>query len=36
MTAPLPPLPTGEYHIQWTTMTRDGHKVKGEVAFKIR
>jgi methionine-rich copper-binding protein CopC len=36
MTAPLPPLSTGEYHIQWTTMTRDGHKVKGEVAFKIK
>jgi methionine-rich copper-binding protein CopC len=36
MTAPLPPLSAGEYHIQWTAMTRDGHKVKGEVAFKVK
>jgi len=36
MTAALPPLSAGEYHIQWTTMTRDGHKVKGEVVFKVR
>lgn len=36
MTAPLPPLSAGEYHIQWSTMTRDGHKAKGEVAFKVK
>jgi methionine-rich copper-binding protein CopC len=36
MTAPLPPLSTGEYHVQWTTMTRDGHKVKGELSFKLK
>jgi methionine-rich copper-binding protein CopC len=36
MTAPLPPLPAGEYHIQWTAMTHDGHKVKGEVAFTVK
>ena len=36
MTAPLPALSTGEYHIQWSTMTRDGHKTKGEVKFKVK
>ena len=36
MTAPLPPLSAGEYHIQWTAMTHDGHKVKGEVAFTVK
>jgi methionine-rich copper-binding protein CopC len=36
MTAPLPALSSGEYHIQWSTMTHDGHKVKGEVTFKVK
>jgi copper resistance protein C len=36
MTAPLPALSSGEYHIQWSTMTHDGHKAKGEVAFKVK
>lgn len=36
MAAPLPQLPAGEYHIHWTAMTHDGHKVKGDVAFKVR
>lgn len=36
MTAPLPALSAGEYHIQWATMTHDGHKAKGEVAFKVK
>jgi methionine-rich copper-binding protein CopC len=36
MSAPLPPLSAGEYHIQWSTMTHDGHKVKGEVTFKVK
>jgi copper resistance protein C len=36
MTAPLPALAAGEYHIQWLAMTRDGHKVKGEVTFKVK
>ena len=36
MTAPLPQLATGEYRIQWSTMTHDGHKVKGEVTFKVK
>jgi methionine-rich copper-binding protein CopC len=36
MAAPLPALSTGEYHIQWTAMTHDGHKVKGDVTFKVK
>jgi methionine-rich copper-binding protein CopC len=36
MTAPLPALSSGDYRIQWSTMTHDGHKVKGEVAFKVK
>jgi methionine-rich copper-binding protein CopC len=36
MIAPLPALSPGEYHIHWSTMTHDGHKAKGEVAFKVK
>lgn len=36
MTAPLPALAAGEYHVQWSTMTHDGHKAKGEVKFKVK
>ena len=36
MTAPLPKLSAGEYRIQWTAMARDGHKVKGDIAFKVK
>jgi len=36
MTATLPALSAGEYHIHWSTMTHDGHKAKGDVAFKVK
>ena len=36
MTAALPALSSGAYRIQWSAMTHDGHKVKGEVAFKVK
>jgi methionine-rich copper-binding protein CopC len=36
MTAPLPSLSAGDYHIQWSTMTHDGHRAKGEVRFKVK
>ena len=36
MSAQLPELPAGQYLVRWTTMTRDGHKVKGEYRFKVR
>jgi hypothetical protein len=35
MAAVLPPLPPGAYRVQWTTLTRDGHKVKGEYSFQV-
>lgn len=36
MSAPLPALSAGQYLVRWTTMTRDGHKVKGEYRFKVK
>lgn len=36
MIASLPVLPTGAYRVQWTTLTRDGHKVKGEFSFQVK
>lgn len=36
MTAQMPQLATGEYHIRWTAMTHDGHKTRGEVAFTVK
>jgi methionine-rich copper-binding protein CopC len=36
MSASLPPLAAGAYRIRWSAMSHDGHKVKGEVAFKVK
>jgi methionine-rich copper-binding protein CopC len=36
MSAALPALRAGEYHVQWTTMTHDGHKATGEFSFKVK
>lgn len=36
MTAQLPALSAGEYHIHWSTMTHDGHKTKGDVTFTVK
>jgi methionine-rich copper-binding protein CopC len=36
MTAQLPPLSAGEYRIQWSAMTHDSHKMKGEVPFTVK
>jgi methionine-rich copper-binding protein CopC len=36
LTVPLPALPAGEYHVLWSAMARDGHKVKGEITFKVK
>jgi methionine-rich copper-binding protein CopC len=36
MAAAVPALRSGTYHVQWTTMTRDGHKTKGDFTFKIK
>jgi methionine-rich copper-binding protein CopC len=36
MIATVPPLQPGQYRVQWSTVTRDGHKVKGEFWFKVK
>jgi methionine-rich copper-binding protein CopC len=33
---PLPALRAGTYRVQWSAMTHDSHKVKGELTFKIK
>jgi hypothetical protein len=34
--APVPALKAGAYRVQWSTVTRDGHKVKGEFSFRVK
>lgn len=36
MTAQLPQLSAGQYRIQWSAMTHDSHKMKGEVPFTVK
>jgi len=36
MSVPTPSLRAGEYHVQWSTVTRDGHKAKGDFAFRVK
>jgi len=36
LVATLPALRPGAYRVQWSTVTRDGHKVKGEYAFRVK
>ena len=36
LVAEMPALAAGAYRVQWSTMTRDGHKVKGEYAFTVK
>lgn len=36
LVATLPPLPAGVYRVLWSTVTRDGHKAKGEYAFSVK
>lgn len=36
MVATLPAMASGAYRVQWTALTRDGHKVKGEFAFRVK
>jgi methionine-rich copper-binding protein CopC len=35
LAVPLPALAPGQYKVQWSTVTRDGHKVRGEFDFKV-
>lgn len=36
MIATVPVLGSGRYRVQWTALTRDGHKVKGEFPFQVK
>lgn len=36
MFASAPALRPGLYHVRWTVMAHDGHKVKGEFAFRVK
>lgn len=32
----VPQLSSGSYRIRWSTMTRDGHKMNGEIPFLVK
>jgi methionine-rich copper-binding protein CopC len=32
----LPALPSGSYQVQWSTMTHDGHRTKGQFGFQVK
>lgn len=36
MSTTPPPLKPGRYSVRWSTMTHDGHKVKGQYAFVVK
>ena len=36
LVAAVPALHAGAYRVQWSTVTRDGHKVKGEFGFRVK
>ncbi|MCA1247307.1 copper resistance protein CopC [Massilia sp. MS-15] len=36
LVATMPALHPGAYRVQWSTVTRDGHKVKGEFGFRVK
>ncbi len=36
LVATTPGLHAGAYRVQWSTVTRDGHKVKGEFNFRVK
>lgn len=36
LVATVPALAAGTYRVQWSTVTRDGHKVKGEYSFSVK
>ena len=36
MVLPLPILSAGRYLVNWSTMTRDGHRTKGRLTFTLR
>ena len=36
LVVPLPALKAGQYHVRWSAMTHDGHKVKGDYRFRVK
>lgn len=32
----VPALPPGQYRVRWSAMSHDGHKTKGQFAFRIK
>jgi methionine-rich copper-binding protein CopC len=36
MFAAVPALQPGQYRVRWSTMTHDGHKTKGQFAFRVK
>lgn len=36
LTATVPALHAGAWRVQWSTVTRDGHKIKGQFAFQVK
>lgn len=36
LVATVPALASGTYRVQWSTVTRDGHKVNGEYSFSVK
>jgi hypothetical protein len=36
LTAALPALRPGQYRVQWSTVTHDGHRTKGEFGFRVK
>lgn len=36
LVATVPALHPGVWRVQWSTVTRDGHKVKGQFDFRVR
>lgn len=36
LVATVPALHAGSWRVQWSTVTRDGHKVKGQFDFRVK
>jgi copper resistance protein C len=32
----VPPLPSGEYHVVWSVVARDGHRTEGSFPFQVK
>ncbi len=33
---PLPPLPPGDYAVEWRVLSRDGHSARGRFTFRVK